>query len=52
MNSIVGIEAYRASILHFTADPALHANAYEWFEDGLLVIEGGFVKAVGDYAKL
>jgi len=52
MNSIVGIQAYRASILHFTADPAQHPDAYEWFEDGMLVIEGGFVKAVGDYAKL
>ena len=46
------MQAYRASILHFTADPGLQPNAYEWFEDGLLVIEGGFIKAVGDYVKL
>src|SRR6185437_3668732 len=39
------MQAYRASILHFTADPGLQPNAYEW-------IEGGFVKAVGDYVKL
>ncbi|HEY8027161.1 MAG TPA: guanine deaminase [Burkholderiaceae bacterium] len=47
-----GIHAYRASILHFIADPALHAHSYEWFEDGLLIADGGLIKAVGDYAKL
>ena len=52
MTSVSGIQAYRASILHFTADPALQPNAYEWFEDGMLVIEGGFIKAVGDCVKL
>ncbi|HEX7645244.1 MAG TPA: guanine deaminase [Burkholderiaceae bacterium] len=52
MTSVSGIQAYRASILHFTADPALQPNAFEWFDDGMLVIEGGFIKAVGDYAKL
>jgi guanine deaminase len=45
-------QAYRASILHFTADPAIHQNAYEWYEDGLLIVEGELIKAVGDYAKL
>jgi len=47
-----GIHAYRASILHFIADPALHAHSYEWFEDGLLIVDGGLIKAVGDYARL
>ncbi len=47
-----GMQAYRASILHFIADPAMHQHSHEWFEDGLLIIEGGLIKAVGDYAKL
>ncbi len=47
-----GIHAYRASILHFIADPALHAHSYEWFEDGMLIVDGGVIKAVGDHAKL
>lgn len=47
-----GTQAYRASILHFTADPALQEHAYEWFEDGLLLVDNGHVKAVGDYTKL
>lgn len=47
-----GVHAYRASILHFIADPALYQHSYEWFEDGLLIVEGGLVKAVGDFAKL
>jgi guanine deaminase len=46
------MQAYRASLLHFTADPALHAHAYDWHEDGLLVIEDGKVVAAGDYAQL
>jgi guanine deaminase len=46
------LQAYRASLLHFHADPAFHENAHAWHEDGLLVIEDGRVKAAGDYAKL
>ncbi len=46
------VQAYRASLLHFHADPAFHADAHAWFEDGLLVVEDGRVKAAGDYAKL
>lgn len=45
-------QAYRASVLHFTADPAFDDNAYAWHEDGLLVVEDGRVKAAGDYAQL
>ncbi|OWW20909.1 guanine deaminase [Noviherbaspirillum denitrificans] len=45
-------QAYRASILHFTADPAFNDDAYAWHEDGLLVIEDGRVKAAGDHAQL
>ncbi|MEN3275596.1 MAG: guanine deaminase [Massilia sp.] len=46
------VQAYRASLLHFHADPAFHDNAYSWFEDGLLVVEDSRVKAAGDFAQL
>lgn len=45
-------QAYRAGILHFTADPAFGDNAHAWHEDGLLMVENGQVRAAGDYAKL
>lgn len=47
-----GLQAYRASVLHFTADPAFHQQSHGWFEDGLLLIQDGKVVAVGDYAAL
>ncbi len=47
-----GLRAYRASLLHFTADPAFDAQAHEWHEDGLLVIENGLVRDIGDHAKV
>jgi guanine deaminase len=46
------IQAYRASILHFTADPALDDGAHAWHEDGLLIVGDGHVQAVGDHARL
>ena len=46
------VQAYRASLLHFHADPAFSDEAYSWHEDGLLVIQDGHVKAAGDYAQL
>ena len=45
-------KAFRASILHFTADPALSDKAHSWHEDGLLVVEQGRVVAAGDYDRL
>ncbi|RJF96233.1 guanine deaminase [Noviherbaspirillum saxi] len=51
-NTTPNCQAYRASILHFTADPAFNDNAYHWHEDGLLVIAEGRVYAAGDYAQL
>lgn len=45
------LQVYRASVLHFNADPALHANAYAWYEDGLLLIKTGHVVAAGDYTS-
>lgn len=46
------LRAYRASLLHFHADPAFAENAYAWHEDGLLVVDGGVVLACGDYASV
>ena len=45
-------KAFRASILHFTADPALSDKAHSWHEDGLLVVDQGRVTAAGDYGRL
>jgi guanine deaminase len=46
------LQAYRASLLYFRADPAFDDRAHAWHEDGLLLVEGGQVKAAGDYAAL
>ena len=46
------LQAYRASLLHFRADPAFDDGAALYHEDGLLVVEDGRVKAAGDYAAL
>ncbi|QYF94339.1 guanine deaminase [Massilia sp. PAMC28688] len=46
------VQAYRASLLHFHADPAFTSDAAHWHEDGLLLVEDGKVKAAGDYAAL
>ncbi len=46
------LQAYRASLLHFTADPALHQNAHVWHEDGLLLVKDGYIQVAGDYAQL
>jgi guanine deaminase len=45
-------QAYRASLLHFHADPAFSQDAHAWHEDGLLVVLDGRVQAAGDYAGL
>ncbi|MGP4955096.1 guanine deaminase [Pseudomonas helleri] len=47
-------KAYRAAILHSIADPAevgIEAS-YEYFEDGLLVVEDGKITALGNAADL
>lgn len=43
-------QAYRASILHFIADPdAVEPDAsYEYFEDGVLLVKDGHVVCVGE----
>lgn len=52
MSTTTNVQAYRASLLHFHADPAFVEDAHRWHEDGLLVIEDGRVRACGDYAQL
>ncbi|TWC29245.1 guanine deaminase [Pseudomonas sp. SJZ079] len=46
--------AYRAAILHSIADPAVVGveQSYEYFEDGLLLVEDGRVVQVGHAADL
>jgi guanine deaminase len=43
------VKAYRAAILHSIADPALvgDAQSYEYFEDGVLVVDNGQVAEIG-----
>ena len=47
-------KAYRAAILHSLDDPAQVGveASYDYFEDGLLVVEGGQITAVGPAAEL
>ncbi len=44
------MEALRASILHCLTDPGEtpHADSYEYFDDGVLIIDNGNVVAAGD----
>ena len=48
------MRAFRAAILHCLADPgeASDSSAWEYFEDGLLVVDEGRVARVGDAAAL
>lgn len=48
----LGMQAYRASVLHFTGDPASDADAHRWHEDGLLIVADGHVVAAGDFDLL
>jgi guanine deaminase len=51
-NQTPTLQAYRASLLTFHADPAFADEAHTWIEDGLLVVEDGRIRAAGDYAAL
>ncbi len=45
----IGVRTFRASILHFTGDPhELGESAADYFDDGLLLVEGGRVQRIGD----
>ncbi|MEB0135749.1 guanine deaminase [Actimicrobium sp. CCC2.4] len=52
INTASPLHAYRASLLHFTADPAFGDNAHAFHEDGLLIVDGDRIRAAGDYATL
>src|ERR1700736_4728538 len=47
-------QAHRGAILHFLSDPgsASAPGSYEYFEDGLLLVDSGRVVAVGPAAAL
>lgn len=48
------IHLFRASILHFLSDPAKTSSSdtfYEYWDDALLVVKDGKVKAVGEYSE-
>jgi len=48
------MQALRASILHCLADPGEQsaATAWEYFEDGLLVVDGGHIVEAGDAVRM
>lgn len=47
------VHAYRGRVLHFLHDPQYRErDAYEYWEDGLLVVSDGKVVKAGDYAAL
>lgn len=46
------LQAYRASLLHFSADPTIDEGAVHWHADGLLLVQDGRVLAAGDYDSL
>ena len=48
------LRAYRGSLLHFLGDPGDGADgsAVQYFDDGLLVVENGLVKAAGEAREL
>ena len=48
------VTAIRSSLLHFINDPAKVEHlpdAYQYFEDGLLVIEDGHIKAIKAFSE-
>ena len=53
-NRAASLTAYRGMLLHFLADPGEgdDPHAVRFFDDGLLVVEDGRVKAVGGAAAL
>jgi guanine deaminase len=48
------ITAYRGEILHFLDDPSVVRadDSYEYFADGLLIIENGLVRKLAAYSEL
>jgi len=52
MQTIPNVQAYRAGLLTFHADPAFSERAHSWYEDGLLIVADGKIQAAGDWATL
>lgn len=47
------IQAYRCRILHFLQEPARSGEvAWQYFEDGILLVQQGYIKAVGSAEQL
>lgn len=47
------MQAYRAALFHLTGDPAAgEAPAHAYHPDGLLLVEGGEIAAIGDFEAL
>ncbi|WP_035881698.1 guanine deaminase [Cupriavidus metallidurans] len=44
--------AIRGRILHFLRDPQFHDDAYQYWEDGVMIVKAGRIAAVGNYADL
>ncbi|MGE6495278.1 guanine deaminase [Cupriavidus metallidurans] len=44
--------AIRGRILHFLRDPQFHDDAYQFWEDGVMIVKAGRIAAVGNYADL
>lgn len=46
------LQAFRASILYFSADPAVHEHATHFLDDGLLLVQSGLIVDVIDCQNL
>ncbi len=44
--------AIRGRVLHFLRDPQFHDDAYQYWEDGVLIVTAGHIAAAGDYTAL
>ena len=44
--------AIRGRVLHFLRDPQFHEDAYQYWDDGVLIVTNGRIAAAGDYTQL
>ncbi|WP_354687327.1 guanine deaminase [Cupriavidus necator] len=44
--------AIRGRVLHFLRDPQFHEDAYQYWDDGVLIVTAGRITAAGDYQQL
>lgn len=44
--------AIRGRVLHFLRDPQFHDDAYQYWEDGVLIVTAGRIAAAGPYSEL